>query len=784
VIVRFRYLTGLRRSIFSNARLTGTWDNSGRYSATWSETPMTPGVAEDGCPCFTASVDLADEGAQFRWGVKLDGPSGTNLWGIPTQVNDPTSADRYRSFQLGGDTALQDFHLTYTRRLGARKYYTAPDADPGLRFSVWAPNALAIDVVFGLPANGYIADDGDGIDPSRRPIPLQRGDCGIWESPVLPGFCDYQGVPYMYRIRNAQGETVYRTDLFSRDQIGCGAFNPAGAHFTGTPETLDGSKSCSVVTSLDTVDGIPESDFWQDEFTSGLPVPARLSDLIIYELHVNALGGPGKDGPGTLRDAVDLLPYLCDLGVNAVELLPMCEFSGGAGWGYGDSHYFVIESIAGSRDDYKRFVRECHRCGVAVLQDVCYNHFDFSAARDQWQYDSDAPEQNIYYWYEGDPASYASPDGGYIDNGSTGYAPRYWEEIVRHLFVSSAAAFFEEFHVDGMRVDLTQAIHRDNVLHANGHSVGNANLFGVKMLQEWSRTIRLIRPAALLIAEDHTGWAAVTQSPDIGGLGFDSTWCAAFYHNLIGDSDMAGGAARLIKNAGAGDDSPLAIEQFAGVLYDSRLNQIVYNESHDEAGNAGGTQRTIVCAVNGAPLLGATRDAAEARCRAAFGLTLLSAGTPMFFMGEEIGARKLYKYDTFMQNREDLFGDRAGIGANLFRFYQEAIKLSRSHPAARSLQIDILHAIGANRVIAFTRSAGNDMLLIVASLANRPYLNGYVVQTDPSRLPDGSWREIFNSDAFIYGGKGVGNFGADIPVSGGRFQANLPASGFLIFQKL
>src|SRR5262249_13654851 len=160
-----------------------------------------------------------------------------------------------------------------------------------------------------------------------------------------------------------------------------------------------------------------------------------------------------------------------------------------------------------------------------------------------------------------------------------------------------------------------QAIHRDNSLHADGRPVGSANQFGMKMVREWSRTLRLIKPTVMLIAEDHTGWDAVTQLPDVGGLGFGATWFAEFYHNLIGDSDMAGGKARLIKTAGTGGDGPLDVEQFAGSLYQSKFNRVTYNESHDEAGNASGTARTIVCAVNAAALVGSTRDYAEARCR-------------------------------------------------------------------------------------------------------------------------------------------------------------------------
>jgi 1,4-alpha-glucan branching enzyme len=793
--VQFRYLTGLERPILRNARLVGSWDGTGRFSPVWSETPMAAATAEDGCPCFTATalLDEAEIGTTFSWGVRLDGPGGANVWGIPTEVKDIRSAERFRTFTLtaSAQSRQQDFYLTYARRLGAQKFFSDVAA-PGLRFAVWAPNALGVEVVFGTPANGYIADDGDGIDPARPIVALTKGADDIWQSAILPDFAAFDGAPYMYRIKNAQGGTVYRTDTFSRNQIGRGSIDPQGQHFNGTPATLDGAKGCSLVQSVDTVARdfddpagarISDAEFWAHEFTPGVTVPSRIEDLIIYELHVNALG-VGHEGPGTLKDAMDLLPYLLDLGVNAVELLPMAEFSGAYGWGYGDSHHFTIESSAGGRDEYKHFVRACHRHGLAVIQDVCYNHFDFNAARAEWQYDSTAPEQNIYYWYEGRPSDYGFPEGGYVDNGSTGFAPRYWQEVVRHLFVSSAAALVEEFHVDGLRVDLTQAIHRDNVLHADGRGLGNANVFGQKLLREWSRTLRLIKPCVMLIAEDHTGWDAVTQLPDAGGLGFGATWFAAFYHNLMGDSDAAGGRARLIKTAGEGGDGPLDIEQFAGALVASQFNKIVYHESHDEAGNAGGTARTIVTAVNGAPLVGPTRDVAEARCRVAFGLSVLSAGTPMFFMGEEIGAGQPYRFNDFLAHREDLFGERAGNGARLFRFYQDLLRFSRRHPAARAQAIDVVHALGTTRVIAFTRAAGSDQLLVVASLSNTPFRDGYIIQSDPSRLPNGAWREVFNSDAAIYGGSNVGNFGADLSVTGGRIEARLPAAGFVVFQKL
>ncbi len=794
VAVQFRFLTGLKREIFHNARLTGNWDSSGHLSNTWTETPMSSSKAEDGCPSFNATIqfDSSEVGKRFMWSVRLDASGAADISGIPTEIPDGSSTDRYREFELRTDSQSQqveDFYFTYARRLGARKFFTAGSSNPQLRFSVWAPNAQSVAVVFAETANGYIANDGTGIDPTRPVLALKRGALGIWESNPVPNFAGFEGAPYMYRLQNAQGNTVYRTDLFSRMQIGRGAIDPNGAPYHGSPAQLDGTKSCSVVVSLDTVARdfppgaarISEANFWQSEFIPGVSVPNRMEDLIIYELHVNALGF-GQNRPGNLADAMALLPQLVDLGITAIELLPMSEYFGNIGWGYGDSHPFVIESSAGGRDEYKHFVRECHRHGIAVIQDVCYNHFDNNAERAEWQYDSTDPQQNLYYWYEGVPTDYPAPDGGYIDNGSSGWAPRYWEELVRHLFVSSAAAFVEEFHVDGLRVDLTQALHRDNALHADGSSVGSANQFGAKLLREWSRTLRMIKPSILLIAEDHSEWSAVTELPEAGGLGFGATWFASFYHNLIGDSDMAAGRARLLKNAGINPNGGLDIEQFAGVLYASQYDKVVYHESHDEAGNAGGTERTIVCAVNGAPLFGATRDYAEARCRVVFALSLFSAGIPMFLMGEEIGAQKPYTVNSFIQNREDLAGERTGNGGRIFRFYQDAIRFRKRHPALRSRQIDIIHALGDNRVIAFIRQSGTDRILIIASLRNEPFADGYVIQTDAARIPNGAWRELFNSDSSLYGGTDFGNFGGDSLSSNGRIDLRIPANGVLALQ--
>jgi 1,4-alpha-glucan branching enzyme len=664
---------------------------------------------------------------------------------------------------------------------------------------VFAP----FDLTAGAPS-GYISDDGTGIDPTAAVVPL-RSQGGVWESdvgttPALANFDDYLNRLYMYRVTNEQGAKTYKVDIFSRNQAGRGATNPGGAHYSGSYQDLDGIVSCSVVSDPDQLTRdftdtgiqkrtlIPAEEFWASEYAGGLVPPQNLADLIIYELHVGSLGFPST-AAGTFADAMAFVERLNELGVNAVELLPVLEFDGDLQWGYGTSLFFCLQTSAGGANQLKHFVRACHQRGIAVILDVVYNHFATQDnERSEWGYDSDpniSPQNNLWYWYEGQPTDYpGNPAGGYLNNVSSGYTPRFSEETLRQMFTSSAAALLDDFHIDGLRVDLTDAIHQNNTLNANGAPVPSANRYGIKFLRELARTVKLVNPKAFLVAEDHSGWAAMTQPPDQGGEGFDAVWYADFYHHLVGDGNYGDDYAKLLKNAGYGTTAPLNMDYFAGALLATPFDKIVYHENHDEAGNETNTERTIVTAVNHAPLIGTTRKYAEGRSRLAAGLAALSAGTPLFLMGEEIGAAKYFRYNDFFLNKEDLLGERTGVGRFLYRFYQDLIRLVTAKPAARSRTLDVIYRHNDNRVIAFTRSSTGQQLLTLASYNDAPFDHGYVFGTDPWRLPAGGWQEVFNSDAEVYGGDNVGNGGATLQVNGGQMNAVIPAHGFVVFEKV
>src|SRR5258708_555529 len=171
-----------------------------------------------------------------------DTPGTANRWVITTEVPDANSAERYRTFNFAGATQQEHYWFATGRRFGAQKLYLPNQADPAIRFSVWAPNAQGVEVVFALmadPLNGYISNDGDGIDltaGNQGAFPLFSRPGGIWEtdvaqSPALARFDDFHERPYMFRISNEQGQVTYKTDIYSRNQAGRGRTVPGSAHF-------------------------------------------------------------------------------------------------------------------------------------------------------------------------------------------------------------------------------------------------------------------------------------------------------------------------------------------------------------------------------------------------------------------------------------------------------------------------------------------------------------------------------------------------------------------------
>ena len=442
--VEFRYLTGIRQNIFRNVRLMGGWAAEGGRSDKWLTVPMVAYTAEDGCPAFKAEIafDGSQVGREFVWGVLLDAPGRANIWGLMTECGSLEAAAMHRCFTLENRDMVESYWLTHCRRLGANKYYREGAVSPGLRFSVWAPNALGAETLIAADdGGGYIHDDGRGL---KKAYTMTRDEDGLWHSdpdePDFAGFAAWIGRPYMFRITREDGSVVYRTDLYSRGQAGTGSVDPAKEEWNGQSSQLEGTKSCSLVVDPELVPPMypdqaageewqDEKDFWAHEFNPNRPLPNRVEDMVIYEMHIGGLW-TGSETPGAFGDAMLMLDYLVDLGINTIELLPISAFEGESGWGYGTSHYYAITRGPVGRAQFRHFVRACHRRGIAVIMDVVYNHYTPDGERAEWMYDSSRHDHNIYYMYHGRDEDYPTPEGGYFDNMSTGYLPNMAEEIL------------------------------------------------------------------------------------------------------------------------------------------------------------------------------------------------------------------------------------------------------------------------------------------------------------------------------------------------------------------
>ena len=313
VTVKFTFHSGVTRHLFRNVRLSGSWNR-------WTvQTPMILAPDETGCDAFSATVpfDSSLTGTLFNWGVTADIVGAPNTWVVVTEVPDENSNQRTRSFTLTASGMQQDYWFATGRRFGAQKYLA------GIRFAVWAPHARKVEVVFapfdpatGTPT-GYISDDGTGVNPAAPVLALNPVGGGVWECD-LPTFSDYFNRLYMYRITNEQGAVTYKVDIFSRNQVGRGAKNPGGAHYTGSYLDLDGIVSCSIVSDPDQVTKdfddtgvaketlISADDFWASEYTAGKIPPTNTQDLVIYELHIGSLGF-GSTNAGTFTDAMGML---------------------------------------------------------------------------------------------------------------------------------------------------------------------------------------------------------------------------------------------------------------------------------------------------------------------------------------------------------------------------------------------------------------------------------------------------------------------------------------------
>ncbi len=341
----------------------------------------------------------------------------------------------------------------------------------------------------------------------------------------------------------------------------------------------------------------PASFEWHDSDWRGL----ALQDIIIYELHVGAF-----TPEGTFRSAAAKLPYLKDLGINTIELMPLSDFPGSRNWGYDGVAPFAPAHAYGSPDSLRAFVDEAHRLGLAVFVDVVYNHFGPDGA------------------YQGTFSSHYFTKRHHTPWGDAINFDAPLNQPVREYIIENALRWIYEFHVDGLRLDATHTIKDDSPHH---------------ILTELAAAVRQastdLGRRIHVIAEDARNLAQLARPESAGGFGLAGIWSDDFHHQmrrlLAGDTDgyfapfdgTVSTLARSIKDGWWRQHSNLT-----GLDYP----QFVYCiQNHDQIGNRALGDR-----------LHHAIDAAA--YRAASALLLLLPQTPLLFMGQEWAASTPFLY--------------------------------------------------------------------------------------------------------------------------------------------
>ena len=418
-------------------------------------------------------------------------------------------------------------------------------------FTVWAPLA---DQVF--------------VDLVGRPdlVAMQKDAKGYHHATVKDA---KPGDRYLYRI----GEGPGRPDPASR-------FQPQGVH--GPSEIIS-------------------ADFnWTDRDWRG-PI---LDELIIYELHLGTF-----TREGTFQAAASRLAELVELGVTAIELMPVAASAGRWNWGYDGVALFAPAEAYGTPDDFRRFVDAAHSLGLSVFLDVVYNHL--------------GPEGN----YLGGFGPYLSTKHHTVWGEAPNFDDPEHGDSVRRFFIANALHWLDEYHLDGLRVDAIHCMEDDRDPHVVTEMA--------EAVDRWSRDAGR---SVMMIAESNVYDPEMTLPRSEGGIGFDAMWCDDFLHSLF--AVLRPGEQLCHRPYHSKTDLEHTLRH--GYVYEGTLREerrrttpshrvdsrgLVYSiQNHDFIGNHPLGKR----------LHQLTSDQAH---RAAAALMILSPAIPMMFMGEEFACQ-------------------------------------------------------------------------------------------------------------------------------------------------
>ncbi len=534
-------------------------------------------------------------------------------------------------------------------------------------FRVWAPNA---DKVFVI---------GDFNEWEKQDLEMELEGNGYWSATTDKA---KKGDEYKFLIHNGE-MALERNDPYAYE--------------------VTNSNGNSIVRDLN-------FDWEGDNFE----LPA-FNELVIYELHVGTFNRKNPDAVGTFGDVVQKLPYLKELGINCIELLPVSEFAGGISWGYNPAHPFAIEQDYGGPEGLVELVKEAHKLGIGIIMDVVYNHFGPSDV-DLWQFDgwSENGKGGIYFYND--------------HRSSTPWGdtrPDYGRQEVRQYLRDNALMWIEKYHCDGLRLDATSYIRFEGGGLGEDRAIDEGN----QMMREINTELQQKYPKVITIAEDLKGHEFVTDPLEKGGIGYGTQWDMNFVHPV---------REVLIDTHDDSRDLQKIVDALEFRYSSDAFKRVVYTESHDEVAN--GKARIPEEVQPG----DAESEFAKKRAILGIVLTLTAPGIPMLFQGQE------FIEDEYFQDTEPLDWKKQENHRGINRLVGDLIKLrTGDHDGGNGLRtqdINIIHLNQETKVLAYIRGKGSENpVLIVLNFSNQDR-GGYGIGMDEGI----DWKLRVNSVAKEY----------------------------------
>ncbi|MEL6786900.1 MAG: alpha-amylase family glycosyl hydrolase [Cyanobacteria bacterium J06607_15] len=444
---------------------------------------------------------------------------------------------------------------------------------------------------------------------------------------------------------------------------------------------VDDASQNSIVTIKDGKK-IIDTYVWQHDDTD---LPSN-EELIIYELYVGGFSGGGNDrGTGTIEDAIAKLDYLSQLGINAIELMPIAASPGDRNWGYTPRHYFAVESSYGSSADLKQLIDECHNRGIRVLMDFIFNHSDADAPLTQIDHD---------YWYSRkptDPDNSWGPEFNYEKYDENLDVKPAWQ------FIGDVVRFWiEEYHIDGIRYDASKQI-------------GNFDF--LTWICEQAREVASMKPF-FNTAE------YIPENPDLVGYGkpMDACWHESFYQQAL--KHISGDGFDL-----EGFEQVIDCQQQG---YGGTATVINYISCHDH--------KYTFAELGDRDIFG---DSAFKRAKLGAVLLMTAVGVPLVWMGNEFGE---YNPDEEIKIDWSLLQNEENQG--LFDYYRGLIDLRKNNHALRCSNIEFFHEDLGSKVLAYTRWNQEGSRVVVVANFSDNFLEGYTIHNFPQ---SGKWHEWTNN---------------------------------------